>query len=312
MATTYLQIANGKATGDTLAAADWNKTAASVDRGAIFSYKQQMGGVLTGWALTSGLSTLTAGEGLVGPCWCKTTVSAAISNLTTGSTNYIYAVTDGGSGASGTVDFKARTTSGTLTNYDALTSGLVLGNGRFVTASGFTSVSTRNRDSFPVYRREHTHFETAGNLVLPAMSGAHGSTIAASTTYTYLRFPNASQTDAFWPVHIRPDYTGAVTVRSYWLSRGVSNAIQWGVDRVTRGDGDTWNAGYSATGAGGQVAISGTSGKVVVLSGNWTSALPTAGDLATIRFRRYGAHGSDTQAGDARLLAVGLQYDTQL
>jgi len=304
MATTYLALPNTKATGDALAATDWNKTTASVDRGAVFSYKQKMGGVLSGWVLTCGISTVTPGEGLVGPAWCVTAASQSISNLTAGSTNYVYAQTDAGAGSSGTVDFVARTTSGVLANHDAVTSALILGNGTFATGSGFTSVSTRNRDTFPLYRREETYYRAAGDLLLPSTAHAHGSTVQGSTVYTLLRFPNASTTKAFLPIPIRPDYTGTVT--------GVSNNIQLEVDAASRGNGDAWQAGYTATGAGGAKAISGTSGNVSVISGTWSSGLPTAGDNAVLRIARNGAHGSDAMTGDALLLGLGVEYDTQL
>jgi hypothetical protein len=311
MATTYTQLANTKTTGDTLAATEWNDTTAAVDRIAVQQWKQRMNGVLAGWALTSGLSTVTSGQGLVGPCFCQTTASQSISNLAAGSTNYVYAVTDADSAHSGTVDFKARTVSGAVTNYDALTSGVLVGKGVYATGSGFTSVNEAPRQTFPVYRRVVEEYIAAGDLVLPAESGAQGTTVAGSTTYTALKFPASSVTQAFWPVRLRAGYSGQVRVTTHWLSTGATGTVKLDVDAAVRGDAEAWDAAPVATGAGGVVTVGGTSGNMAVLTGTWASGLGSAGELATIRLRRSGTGASDTM-GTAYLLGVALRYSTQL
>lgn len=312
MATTYTQLVNDKATGDTLAASAWNDTVAAIDRIAVQGVKARWNGVLSGWALTSGLSTVTAGEGLVGPCWCQTTASASISNLAAGSTNYVYAVTNSDSAHSGTIDFKARTSSGAVTNYDAQTSGVLIGKGVYNAGSGFISVDTSPRQTYPVYRRGVEEFINAGDLILPTVGGAHSSTVQGNTPYTLLRFPASSTTEAVWPIKLHPNYSGQVTIATHWLSTGASNKIVLDIHAACRGDGETWDASPLVTGAGGAVAIGGASGNVAVLTGTWASHLGTAGEVATIRVRRSGTGGSDTMSGDALLLGISARYSTQL
>lgn len=150
MATTYLGLLNGAATGDTLTAANWNKAADSLDRTAQMFAGLFGGGVKTGWSLQSGATTVTTGTGQVGACWCVTTASQAVSNLVSG-TNYVHAKADAGAAASGTVDFVARTTSTLITNYDAVTSAILLGKVTYNSTSGFIAVDSTLRADWPRY-----------------------------------------------------------------------------------------------------------------------------------------------------------------
>lgn len=312
MSTTYTQLPNTKSTGDTLAATQWNDTTAAIDRVAVQGYKAQWNGVLSGWNLTSGLSTVTSGQGLVGPCWCRSTASQSISNLAAGSTNYVYAVTDADSAHSGTIDFKARTVSGAVTNYDAQTSGVLVGGGTFATGSGFTAFFTRNRQTYPVYRREAEEYVTAGDLRVPSNSGATGSTVQGSTVYTLLKFPSGSITQAVWPFRVREDYSGTITIGTQWLSTGASGSMALDLDAYCAGAGDTYDGAPVATGAGGYVGVGGTSNKLALLTGTWASNLATAGDWAVLRIKRDGTDTSGPMAGDALLRGVTVRYETQL
>jgi hypothetical protein len=51
---------------------------------------------------------VSAGEGLVGGCWCTTTAPQAITGLVNGETNHVCAATDSGSAPEGTVAFFAQ------------------------------------------------------------------------------------------------------------------------------------------------------------------------------------------------------------
>jgi hypothetical protein len=147
MPTTYLSLLSGTVTGAALPAADWNKAAAVVDRTGGLLYAIFGSGRLSGWTLTSGASTVTSGAGQVGACWCKTTAVQAISGLASGSTNYVFAKTDAGSPASGTVDFVARLTSAAVTNTDGVTAAVCLGSAHYVAATGLHAISTGARNN---------------------------------------------------------------------------------------------------------------------------------------------------------------------
>jgi len=65
------------------------------------------GGVISGWSLATD-KTVSAGEGIVNGCHCKTSVATDISGiLTNGATNYVYAVTTANSAPEGDVAFQA-------------------------------------------------------------------------------------------------------------------------------------------------------------------------------------------------------------
>ncbi|MCD6352470.1 MAG: hypothetical protein J7M26_10150 [Armatimonadetes bacterium] len=65
------------------------------------------GGVISGWSLGTD-KTVSAGEGIVNGCHCKTASSTDISSiLTSGTTNYVYAVTTANSAPDGDVAFQA-------------------------------------------------------------------------------------------------------------------------------------------------------------------------------------------------------------
>lgn len=152
MATTYLKLLSGVATGDTLAAADWNSLVATQDRAALMQYDLFAGGgVYSGWTMTSGSSYIAAGYGQVGGCWCKTATSQAISGLAAG-TVYIFAKSDAGSAASGTVDFVSRATSAAITNYDSTTNAVCLGKATYAAGTGLKALDTTLRANHAIAR----------------------------------------------------------------------------------------------------------------------------------------------------------------
>lgn len=85
-----------------------NRTAATLDRvlGSVLA-KLLAAGVFDGWLLNTD-GEVTVGEGLVAGCWCRTVADTAVSDLTNGATNHVFARTDGTSAPDGTVDFVAQ------------------------------------------------------------------------------------------------------------------------------------------------------------------------------------------------------------
>lgn len=241
MATTYLLLLNDTATGDTLAAANWNKMADAQDRAGLMQYELFDGGRDTGWGIASGTSTVTSGQGQVGPAWCVTGVSQAISGLLNSSTNYIFARTDAGSPASGTVDFVARATSTAITNNDGATLAVLLGKGAYVATTGFTSVTSNIRQHWAspqiVDVREKTAAYTslasddlilndssggAYTLALPPANGIRGKVISvklATAGNSLTLDPNASETidgNATDVLSVVGDHRGLVSDGSNW------------------------------------------------------------------------------------------------
>ncbi|MCE5237328.1 hypothetical protein LLH23_02425 [bacterium] len=106
--TEHYGLAVGVVTDDIVEPDHHNRVAATLDRvlgGALRSLVAD--GAYSGWLLnTSG--AVTAGEGLVAGCWCKTTADAAITGLTSGATNHVFARSNSGSAPDGTVDFAAQ------------------------------------------------------------------------------------------------------------------------------------------------------------------------------------------------------------
>jgi hypothetical protein len=83
-------LAVGVATDDFIEPEHHNRVAATLDRVLGGFLKKMMAqGAYSGWGLTlAGL--VTAGEGLVGGCWCQSIAEQAIAGLTAGATNYVF------------------------------------------------------------------------------------------------------------------------------------------------------------------------------------------------------------------------------
>ena len=90
-------LAVGVATDDFIEPEHHNRVAATLDRALGNVLKKMMAqGAYSGWGLTLA-GTVTAGEGLVGGCWCQSTAEQAIAGLTAGTTSYVFgrATTEG-------------------------------------------------------------------------------------------------------------------------------------------------------------------------------------------------------------------------
>jgi hypothetical protein len=98
-------LATAVATDDLVEAAHHNRIADTLDR-ALGELVQRVlsSGALEGWEVTNA-KQVSAGDGLIGACWCSTTAAQSITGLTNGALNYIYAVLDEGSAPHGSVQF---------------------------------------------------------------------------------------------------------------------------------------------------------------------------------------------------------------
>jgi len=326
MATTYLALLDGTATGDTLTAASWNKVTNAIDRGALTEYSLWGTGRKSGWGITSGASTVATGGGLVGGCWCATAASQAISGLSAG-TRYVFARADAGSPASGTIGFVARATSATVTNADGVTEACLLGKGVYVSASGFTSVDSSIRDNWvidhgglsgltdddhPQYMQDVVVSLFGADAIVPATSAASTSTFGTNFPATAIKLPALSTTRGGWDLHAPADYSGAITVYTEWLSSGLAGNVRLDVFGRCIAGGETWDAALTSCLAGATRAISGTNGQLMVLSHSWTATLPAAGERCSVAVRRDGANASDTMSGTARLLSARAVFATAL
>ncbi len=100
-------LATGVLADDLIEPQHHNRVADTVDRVLGWFLKRMMAaGVYEGWSLALD-GTVTAGEGLVGACWCATTGAQSVADLTPGAVNYVFAGTDSDSAPKGTVRFFA-------------------------------------------------------------------------------------------------------------------------------------------------------------------------------------------------------------
>ncbi len=89
-----------------------NRIADSLDR-ILGNFLQQImaDGALSGWQISES-KQVSAGQGLVAGCWCKTTAAQDITGLTDDLTNYIFATTTAQSPDEGSVAFIAQPAAG--------------------------------------------------------------------------------------------------------------------------------------------------------------------------------------------------------
>lgn len=325
MATTYLALLNGTTSGQAISAANWDKLTGAVDRQAAMQYALWGSGRLAGWSLTSGTSCVASGSGQVGPCYCATTASQAISGLASG-TMYIFAKTDAGSPASGTLDFVARTTSGAVANSDGVTAAVLLGKGAYVPATGFTSVDATLLDAWavdhgglagltdddhPQYMQSVQVALLGGDAITPATSAASTSTFGSNFPATVVKYPATSTCKAGWGLYVPPNYSGQVTLYTDWISSGLAGNVRVRVLGRAHGSAEAWDGAPTSVLAAATRAIGGTNGQMMRLSHVWSTGY-SAGERATLVVARDGSNASDTMSGTARMLSARLVFPTAL
>lgn len=325
MATRYLKLMDGVSTGDLLTAEAWNKMVCAQDRGGGLIIGELLGrGVAEGWELTSGGSTVSSGAGLVGACWCQTTAPQAISNLATG-VNYVFARTNVGSPADGTVDFVSRPTSAPLSNDDGVTCAIPLGKGVYAPGSGLTSVDTSLRqewvidhgamgglsdDDHPQYMQPVEVGLEVLSALGPAESGTTVSTCGTVLPLPVVKYPAGSTTQAGWTLTCPAQHSGAVTIYTDWLSTGEAGAVHLQLLGRCVAPGEELDAALSSLTPATTLTIGGDEGELRRTSFAWTSNKPVPGDHCAVVIRRDGASASDTMSGAARLVSGAVRFET--
>jgi hypothetical protein len=100
-------LASGVVTDDFVEPEHNNRVADVLDRVlGSFLRKVMADGAASGWLIQSD-KTVGAGEGLVAASWCKTTAGQAITGLTNGAVNHVFAQTTTASAPDGSVAFYA-------------------------------------------------------------------------------------------------------------------------------------------------------------------------------------------------------------
>lgn len=160
-------------------------------------------------------------------------------------------------------------------------------------------------------------------LVLTAAGGAPTTTsgcaspakVEAGTNdvdYYTLDFDATAQEYAFWNVVMPDSYDGStVTAQFVWTAAGGSagNTAQWGIAARAFGDDDAIDQAYGTAQevsddwiANGDIHISAATSAVTI------AGTPAGGKLVVFRVYRDPADANDDLAGDARLLAVKIEY----
>ena len=130
--------------------------------------------------------------------------------------------------------------------------------------------------------------------------------------YYALDFPDSGITSAEVTVGMPSDWNaGTVTAQFYWtgIADTTTNAVVWGIEGRSYGDGDALEAAYGTqvtvsdanASTANQVRISAATGAVTI-----TGA--TASEVVQFRIQRLPADGSDTLGATARLLGVMITF----
>jgi len=190
MATGYLNLWNSASTQKALSHLYWNDAVEAIDRIGEALWVLGLRGAVSGWTLpaTAGVSSITQGYGMIGPAFCRTTISTTISGLQSGS-NYVHLITTASAGWAGTLAAKARTTSSPVANADGTTSGIILGTIPWNSTTGVlagSAVSTLRQDFLNLRGHKQT-------LTLSITAGASSFASKAYSWSTTVRFPCVSE-----------------------------------------------------------------------------------------------------------------------
>lgn len=102
-------FATGVATDDFVEPEHNNRLADTIDR-TLGEFLRHIipAGAHEGWEIT-GDKEVSAGQGLIGACWCRTAEAQEIVGLSAGAVNHVYGAADAQSAPEGTVQFVAQT-----------------------------------------------------------------------------------------------------------------------------------------------------------------------------------------------------------
>lgn len=128
-----------------------------------------------------------------------------------------------------------------------------------------------------------------------------------SITVTVLRFPDASTTQAEYSMAVPSNYGGgSIKFIPVFVSDATSGnfLLQFSEEHAASGAAySTFTTRVSTT-----FAVPGTAGRPAVLTGTWSSGLPTAGDSLNFQVVRVGGNASDTAAGNCDLIGFWLEF----
>lgn len=123
-------------------------------------------------------------------------------------------------------------------------------------------------------------------------------------------FDQNNEESAEWEVVMPSTYTGGtVTVKFHWTTSVASGNVVWGCQAICVGDNETMKTAFGTA----QTVTDGSNGTDKMNLSAATSAITIAGTPAaskTVVFRVYrdATNASDTLAGDARLVAVEINF----
>lgn len=216
MPTTMLGLWAGASQNGTVDDRYYNDAMNATDRLGLGLWHTCKGGVRSGWQLpsTAGVSCVTSGQGFVGPVYCRTTVSQAISNLASTGALYIHGITNTSSARDGGLVFTARTTSAAVTNADGLSTGVLLGK---LTYNTLTGVTAGTADS--TLRERHFAYQWQRQAVVVRIA-AIGCTSVKSQAFTFatnlkLGWPCAVVAQASMVVKSYSYHSAGFTVEAY-------------------------------------------------------------------------------------------------
>jgi hypothetical protein len=127
----------------------------------------------------------------------------------------------------------------------------------------------------------------------------------------HLDFDAATRENAQWTL-VMPDSwdAGTITATFYWTSGATSGDVIWGIEGRSYGDNEavdaTWGTAQTVTDTATAVASSvriSAATAAVTLAGT-----PAGSEAVQIRIFRDAAAVGDTMAGDARLIAIKIEY----
>ncbi len=154
---------------------------------------------------------------------------------------------------------------------------------------------------------------SASNLA-PGLTRVKSSASAPAPYFLHALFDAASEEWCCWQFRMPADYASGLTATVQWkAASATSGGVVWDVRiaAVTPGDATDVDAkafGSANTATGTAPATAGHLVGTAVTVTNADSV--AAGDFVVVRLARAAADGSDTAAGDAEVVAVGISYTT--
>lgn len=141
-------------------------------------------------------------------------------------------------------------------------------------------------------------------------SAAAATTNAVQTRFLTLDFDQTTDESTMWQFVIPSNYLSGGTLILTWFATPTSGNVVWkaSIYAATQGSSDLDTSAAFNTVTTATTAAPGTSGYTTQTSVALTTTGMAADRYAVLFVGRDADNGSDTAAGDARLLGVRLQY----